>query len=98
MLVIRWARVCILVGEIFSWNVFRYLFQGSRCCVRGVVILPSTSLLRVIGSYVNVVGSVRPSRYGCVFEIWYFVRPKSKRSSTFSIFDEYFFTRDRCLP
>ena len=42
-----------------------------------MVILPSTSLLRVVGRYVNVAGTARPSRYGCMFEIWYFVRPKS---------------------
>jgi hypothetical protein len=43
----------------------------------GVVILSSTSLLRVVGRYVTVAGTARPSHYACVFEIWYFVGPES---------------------
>ena len=49
MLVIRLARVCVLAGEMFNWKIVRYLSEGSRSCVHGVVILSSTFLPRVVG-------------------------------------------------
>lgn len=88
---------CVLAGEMFSWKVFRYLSEDSRSCVRGVVILSSTSLLRVVGRYVNVAGSVRPSRYCCSFEIWYFVRPKSSLRLAAYMTHTYFRETALCL-